>query len=128
LVEQFREEHNVSAAEIAAALAKLAIGDKPLLLSEERATHQRQERKREREDRPTRRDRQSAKDKTASQGEGRGGKGKDKGKRRDKDQGPDQSSRRGKIKMAALPPIAVSKGSLTPRWSGFALRWVTTMT
>jgi ATP-dependent RNA helicase DeaD len=94
LVEQFREEHNVSAAEIAAALAKLAIGDKPLLLSEDRATHQRQERKREREDRPTRRERQSAKDKEGSGAEGRGGKRKgkaaDKGRDRDQSKGRDK--------------------------------------
>ena len=76
LVEQFREEHDVSAAEIAAALAKLAIGDKPLLLSEDKARPRRPER--ERENRPTRRERQSASDKSASKDDRRGSKGRDK--------------------------------------------------
>jgi len=82
LVEQFREEHNVSAAEIAAALAKLAIGEKPLLLAEEKAGHRKQER--EREDRPTRRERQSAGDRAASRKEGRGPRDKERGKDRDR--------------------------------------------
>jgi len=34
LVEQYRQEHDVPALEIAAALAKISIGDKPMLLSE----------------------------------------------------------------------------------------------
>jgi ATP-dependent RNA helicase DeaD len=36
LVEQFRQEHDVPALEIAAALAKMSIGDKPMLLSADR--------------------------------------------------------------------------------------------
>jgi len=36
LVEQYRDEHDVPALEIAAALAKMSIGDKPLLLSPEK--------------------------------------------------------------------------------------------
>ena len=32
LVEQYRQEHDVPAVEIAAALAKMTIGDKPMLL------------------------------------------------------------------------------------------------
>ncbi|NOX69168.1 MAG: DEAD/DEAH box helicase [Gammaproteobacteria bacterium] len=35
LVEQYRQEHDVPAVEIAAALAKMSIGDKPMLLSED---------------------------------------------------------------------------------------------
>ena len=36
LVEQYRDEHDVPALEIAAALAKMSIGDKPLLLAPEK--------------------------------------------------------------------------------------------
>ena len=35
LVEQYRDEHDVPAVEIAAALAKLSLGDKPMLLEKE---------------------------------------------------------------------------------------------
>ncbi len=37
LIEQYRQEHDVPAVEIAAALAKMAIGDKPLLMKPDRA-------------------------------------------------------------------------------------------
>jgi ATP-dependent RNA helicase DeaD len=50
LVEQYRDEHDVPALEIAAALAKMSIGDKPLLLSPEKDRPARQSR----EDRPQR--------------------------------------------------------------------------
>jgi ATP-dependent RNA helicase DeaD len=89
LVEQFREEHNVSAAEIAAALAKLAIGDKPLLLAEDKARHHKQER--DREQRPTRRERQSTADKSASKDDRRGSKGRDKDKGKGKGNRPPES-------------------------------------
>lgn len=50
LVEQYRDEHDVPALEIAAALAKMSIGDKPLLLAAEKDRPARQSR----EDRPQR--------------------------------------------------------------------------
>ena len=50
LVEQYRDEHDVPALEIAAALAKMSIGDKPLLLAAEKERPARQSR----EDRPQR--------------------------------------------------------------------------
>ncbi|MFV1969209.1 MAG: DbpA RNA binding domain-containing protein, partial [Pirellulaceae bacterium] len=42
LVEQYRQEHDVPALEVAAALAKMFIGDKPLLLSADKAKPARQ--------------------------------------------------------------------------------------
>ena len=56
LVEQYRQEHDVPALEVAAALAKMFIGDKPLLLSADKAkpTGQNKEAKTRRErDRPS---------------------------------------------------------------------------
>jgi len=50
LLEQYRDEHDVPALEIAAALAKMSIGDKPLLLAPEKERPARQSR----EDRPQR--------------------------------------------------------------------------
>jgi len=50
LVEQYRDEHDVPALEIAAALAKMSIGDKPLLLAPEKERPARQSR----DDRPQR--------------------------------------------------------------------------
>src|SRR5210317_1596218 len=38
LVEQYRQEHDIPALEIAAALAKMTIGDKPMLLSPDKDT------------------------------------------------------------------------------------------
>jgi ATP-dependent RNA helicase DeaD len=70
LIEQYRQEHDVPGAEIAAALAKLLVGDKPLLLAEEKAQHRKE--RREREDRPSRRERQGAKDRADSKSEHRG--------------------------------------------------------
>jgi ATP-dependent RNA helicase DeaD len=55
LVEQYRQEHDVPAVEIAAALAKMSIGDKPMLLSPDK-------------DRPTRRSERKAQDKGAREG------------------------------------------------------------
>ncbi|WP_316364402.1 DEAD/DEAH box helicase [Candidatus Thiodiazotropha sp. CDECU1] len=59
LLEQFQQEHDVPALEIAAALAKISMGDRPLLLDPERekpASHDRSARKnkdgRERQQRP----------------------------------------------------------------------------
>ncbi len=53
LVEQYQQEHNVSAAEIAAALAKLVQGDTPLLMQPPKKIKDREDRP-EREDRPSR--------------------------------------------------------------------------
>ena len=50
LVEQYRSEHDIPALEIAAALAKMSIGDKPLLLAEDKVRPARQNR----DDRPPR--------------------------------------------------------------------------
>ena len=50
LVEQYRNEHDIPALEIAAALAKMSIGDKPLLLAEDKFRPAKQSR----EDRPPR--------------------------------------------------------------------------
>jgi ATP-dependent RNA helicase DeaD len=49
LVEQFRQEHDVPAVEIAAALAKMTIGDKPMLLSPDKAKPGRKDKKPPRE-------------------------------------------------------------------------------
>jgi len=61
LVEQYRDEHDVPALEIAAALAKMSIGDKPLLLAPEKerpVRHSRDERpQRHSKDERSRRDR-----------------------------------------------------------------------
>jgi len=51
LVEQYREEHDVPSLEIAAALGKLLIGDKPLLLTPDKEPRPRRD-----DDRPPRRD------------------------------------------------------------------------
>lgn len=45
LIEQYRQEHDVPALEIAAALAKMSIGDQPLLLSADKAAPPRRDRK-----------------------------------------------------------------------------------
>jgi ATP-dependent RNA helicase DeaD len=39
LVEQYRQEHDIPALEIAAALARMSLGDKPMLLSPDKADH-----------------------------------------------------------------------------------------
>jgi ATP-dependent RNA helicase DeaD len=60
LIEQFQQEHNVSALEIAAALAKLVQGDTPLLMQNlpKKTYDSREDRpQRDREDRPRREDR-----------------------------------------------------------------------
>jgi ATP-dependent RNA helicase DeaD len=90
LVEQFREEHNVSAAEIAAALAKMAIGEKPLLLAEEAAQHRKE--RREGANKPTRREQQSVADRAASKNERHGGSDSRKGKGKRKDKGDKSGS------------------------------------
>jgi len=46
IVEQYRQEHNVPSAEIAAALAKIVQGDEPLLLSERKAVPKERDRER----------------------------------------------------------------------------------
>ena len=53
LIEQYRQEHDVPAVEIASALAKLSIGDKPMLLSAqvERSSHKRADSSHKRSDR-----------------------------------------------------------------------------
>ncbi len=76
IIEQYRQEHDIPGVEIAAALAKLMMGDKPLLLEEQTAQNRKQKRERDRENKPTRRERQSAEDRAASKTERRGGKGK----------------------------------------------------
>jgi len=48
LLEQYRLEHDVPAIEIAAALAKMSIGDRPLLLKKEKPTKSRPEKKQSR--------------------------------------------------------------------------------
>jgi ATP-dependent RNA helicase DeaD len=67
LVEQYRNEHDVPALDIAAALAKLFIGDQPLLLAPDK-------------DRPTRRSEKAA-SRSQDQVPPRAGGGKGKGKR-----------------------------------------------
>ncbi len=94
LIEQYRQEHDVPGVEIAAALAKLAIGDKPLLLAEEKARHRKQDR--ERQNKPTRRERQSADDRASSKAERGDGKDKDKNK--------DRSKRKDKGGRSNTPP------------------------
>ena len=47
LIEQYREEHNVPEIEIAAALAKLSLGDKPLLLEPDKERKSKRQQKRE---------------------------------------------------------------------------------
>jgi ATP-dependent RNA helicase DeaD len=65
LIEQYQQEHNVSALEIASALAKLVQGDTPLLLQNlpKKAYDSRDDRpQRDRDDRPRREDRQGRED------------------------------------------------------------------
>lgn len=80
IIEQYRQEHDIPGVEIAAALAKLMMGEKPLLLEEETAQNRKQKRAREREregeNKPTRRERQSAEDRAASKTERQASKGK----------------------------------------------------
>jgi len=45
LVEQYRQEHDVPAVDIAAALAKMTIGDKPMLLSPDKAKPRREDKR-----------------------------------------------------------------------------------
>jgi len=52
LVEQFRQEHDVPAVDIAAALAKMTIGDKPMLLSPDKAKPRREDKKPPRDKKP----------------------------------------------------------------------------
>ncbi len=56
LIEQYQQEHNVTALEIGAALAKLVQGDEPLLMSPPKKVS---ERDRDRDERPARRDSRS---------------------------------------------------------------------
>ena len=64
LVEQYRQEHDVPAVEIAAALAKMSIGDKPMLLSPDKEV---------RKKRPERAETVGRKGKSASGAKRRGG-------------------------------------------------------
>jgi len=58
IIEQYRQEHDIPANEIAAALAKMVQGDKPLLLKDQPQHQPRRERERsDRSDRPARTDR-----------------------------------------------------------------------
>ncbi|MDH5777842.1 MAG: helicase-related protein, partial [Gammaproteobacteria bacterium] len=58
LLESYQQEHNIPAIEIAAALAKLAQGDEPLLLKEPpKQNRKERESRQDRQERPTRRDR-----------------------------------------------------------------------
>ena len=57
LIEQYEQEHNVPAIEIASALAKLVQGDEPLLLVERKRS---QVERRDRRERPQRRDRKAS--------------------------------------------------------------------
>ena len=66
LLEQYQQEHNIPAIEIAAALSKMAIGDRDLIMSKEK-------RQSERSDRRSRDDSRGGND--------RGGRGKDRGDR-----------------------------------------------
>jgi ATP-dependent RNA helicase DeaD len=71
LVEQYQQEHDVPPLEIAAALAQLSIGAKPLLMSPEKEQAQRAEERAQRERTPTRRERQSQQDREAAANENR---------------------------------------------------------
>ena len=75
MVEQYRQEHDIPAVEIAAALAKMALGDKPLLLSPDK-------------DRPSRRDREKE--------FGKGDSKQFPGKQSSGKQSPDKKRRTGK--------------------------------
>ncbi len=66
LLEQYQHEHDVPPLDIAAALAKLVSGDKPLLMSPEKEQAQRAEEKAQRDRGPTRRERQSQQDREAA--------------------------------------------------------------
>ncbi len=58
LIEQYQQEHNVSALEIAAALAKLVQGDTPLLIQPPKRVRERDEERGERSERSNRRERE----------------------------------------------------------------------
>ena len=83
LLEQYQKEHEVPAIEIAAALAQMSIGDKPLLLAPDRERPRSPEGRPAREDRgPTRRERQSREDRDAARNDAQGGaQGKGKPRR-----------------------------------------------
>jgi ATP-dependent RNA helicase DeaD len=80
LIEQYEREHNVTALEIAAALAKLVQGDEPLLMSPPKKVS---ERDRDRDDRPARRDSRSE-GPGAGRGERPARRGEERGERRPK--------------------------------------------
>jgi ATP-dependent RNA helicase DeaD len=82
LLEQYQKEHEVPAIEIAAALAQLSIGDKPLLMTPDPERSRKSEGRPAREERgPTRRERQSREDSEAARRDAEGGK-PGKGKQR----------------------------------------------
>ena len=62
LLEQYRQEHNIPAIEIAAALAKLTLGDQPLLMGEQKERHQ-DERRNHRHDQADHRETRSHREK-----------------------------------------------------------------
>lgn len=76
LVEQFQQEHNVSALEIAAALAKLVQGDTPLLMQPPKRV------KESREDRPVRSDRDERPSRSRGEKGDRGDRGGERKPRR----------------------------------------------
>jgi ATP-dependent RNA helicase DeaD len=59
LLEQYQQEHDVPAIDIAAALAKMSLGDKPLLLPPERKRESQREQAKERNTKHTRNDQKS---------------------------------------------------------------------
>ncbi|MEI6706464.1 MAG: DEAD/DEAH box helicase [Methylococcales bacterium] len=82
LIEQYQQEHNVSALEIAAALAKLVQGEVPLLMQPPKKVKESREEspRRDRDDRPSR-DRGERTDRGGDRGDSRGGDRERKPKR-----------------------------------------------
>ncbi len=91
LIEQYRQEHDIPAVEIAAALAKMTIGDKPMLLSPDTAkSNNRRDRESRDRDRPRDRDREGSRDRDRDD--------KNKG-RTFKSRSPDAGSERYRIEV-----------------------------
>lgn len=102
LVEQYQVEHDVSPVEIAAALAQLSIGDKPLLMKPDADRPKRSaESKRANESRPTRRERQSKKDREDSKVQNERKHRKDRPGKNDRDDGGDREGNRNRNRPPA---------------------------
>lgn len=98
IIEKYRQEHDVSSLEIAAALAKIAQGDEPLLLEEQKRKAIQEDRDR-RSDRD--RDRRDSRDRFDDRGEHGRGRRDD---RRERGRGSDDRPKRDRSEFKKIPP------------------------